>query len=77
MSKCHQREVISYTLNGCLKLDGCRRKDRAFKARLVACGNDQVVGVDCGLNFAALMELSTVKIILVLVLSGGGTSKTW
>ena len=37
-----------------------------FKARLVACGNDQVYGVDYGLAFDAVMELSTVKVILVL-----------
>ncbi|CAH0515364.1 unnamed protein product [Peronospora belbahrii] len=37
-----------------------------YKARLVACGNEQLFGVDCGLTFAAVMELSiTVKVILV------------
>ena len=39
-----------------------------FKARLVACGNEQVYGVDYGLKFAAVMELSTVKVILVFAL---------
>uniref|UniRef100_A0AAV1T532 Integrase catalytic domain-containing protein n=1 Tax=Peronospora matthiolae TaxID=2874970 RepID=A0AAV1T532_9STRA len=42
-----------------------------FKARLVACGNEQVYGVDYGLTFAAVMELSTVKVILVLALRWG------
>ena len=42
-----------------------------FKARLVACGNEQVYGVDYGLMFAAVMELSTVKVILVLALRWG------
>ena len=37
-----------------------------FKAKLVACGNEQVFGVDYGLTLAAVMELSTVKVILVL-----------
>ena len=36
------------------------------KARLVACGNEQVFGVDYRLTFAAVMDLSTVKIILAL-----------
>ncbi|POM58937.1 Mitochondrial Carrier (MC) Family [Phytophthora palmivora] len=36
-----------------------------FKARLVACGNEQLFGIDYGLTFAAVMELSTVKVILV------------
>ncbi|KAG2905017.1 hypothetical protein PC117_g20846 [Phytophthora cactorum] len=34
-------------------------------ARLVACGNEQVFGIDFNLTFAAVMELSTVKVILV------------
>jgi len=36
-----------------------------FKARLVACGNEQLYGIDYNLTFAAVMELSTVKVILV------------
>ncbi|KAG2849647.1 hypothetical protein PC118_g9195 [Phytophthora cactorum] len=36
-----------------------------FMARLVACGNEQVFGIDFNLTFAAVMELSTVKVILV------------
>ena len=36
-----------------------------FKARLVACGNEQLFGVDYGLTFAAVMEMSTVTVILV------------
>uniref|UniRef100_A0AAV1UCR1 Integrase catalytic domain-containing protein n=1 Tax=Peronospora matthiolae TaxID=2874970 RepID=A0AAV1UCR1_9STRA len=42
-----------------------------FKTRLVACGNEQVHGVDYGLTFAAVMELSTVKVIIVLALRWG------
>nr|CCA24800.1 GagPol polyprotein putative [Albugo laibachii Nc14] len=37
-----------------------------YKARLVACGNEQLVGVAYTLTFAAVVELSTVKVILVL-----------
>uniref|UniRef100_A0AAV1UVG8 Reverse transcriptase Ty1/copia-type domain-containing protein n=1 Tax=Peronospora matthiolae TaxID=2874970 RepID=A0AAV1UVG8_9STRA len=36
------------------------------KARLVACGNEQVIGVDYTLTFAAVMDLSTVEVILAL-----------
>ena len=35
-----------------------------LKARLVACGNEQVPGVDYTLTFAAVMDLSSVKVIL-------------
>ena len=42
-----------------------------FKERMVACYNEQVYGVDYGLTFAAVMELSTVKVILVLALRWG------
>ena len=44
---------------------------KRFKARLVAYGNEKVYGVDYGLTFAAVMELSTVKVILVLALHWG------
>nr|CCA15800.1 hypothetical protein TcasGA2_TC004282 [Albugo laibachii Nc14] len=37
-----------------------------YKARLVTCGNEQLSGVDYTLTFAAVMDLSTVKVILVL-----------
>lgn len=40
----------------------------SFKERLVACGNDQVNEVDYGLTFVPVMELTTVKVILVLAL---------
>nr|CCA17046.1 hypothetical protein HCAG_04640 [Albugo laibachii Nc14] len=40
--------------------------DQKKSARLVACGNEQLFGVDYTLTFAAVMELSTVKVILVL-----------
>ena len=41
-----------------------------LKARLVACGNEQVFGIDYGITFAAVMDMSTVKVIL-------GLSATW
>ena len=37
-----------------------------LKARLVTCGNEQVFGVDYQLTFAAVMDMSTVKVILAL-----------
>eukprot|EP00644_Phytophthora_capsici_P012595 jgi/Phyca11/112904/e_gw1.23.435.1 len=37
-----------------------------FKARLVACGNEQEFGVNYGLTFAAVIEMSSVKVILML-----------
>lgn len=39
---------------------------KRFKARLVACGNEQVYGVDNGLTFAAVMKLSMVMFVLAL-----------
>ncbi|GMF48730.1 unnamed protein product [Phytophthora fragariaefolia] len=36
-----------------------------FKARPVPCGNEQLYGTDYNLTLAAVMELSTVKVILV------------
>lgn len=36
-----------------------------YKARPMACDNEQLFGVDYTLAFAAVMELSTVKVILV------------
>lgn len=32
-----------------------------YKARLVACGNEKLFGVDHGLTFTAVMEISNVK----------------
>ncbi|GMF44998.1 unnamed protein product [Phytophthora fragariaefolia] len=37
-----------------------------LKARLVACGNEQEFGVNHGVTFAAVIEMSSVKLILVL-----------
>ena len=37
-----------------------------YKARLVACGNEQVFGRDYNVTFAAVMEMSRVKLILAL-----------
>uniref|UniRef100_A0AAV1V2L8 Uncharacterized protein n=1 Tax=Peronospora matthiolae TaxID=2874970 RepID=A0AAV1V2L8_9STRA len=46
-----------------------------LKARLVACGNEQVLGVDYSLTFAAVMDLSTVKVILALAVTWGVPAK--
>lgn len=46
-----------------------------LKARLVACGNDQVLGIDYVLTFAAVMDMSTVKIILALAATWGVVAK--
>ena len=40
-----------------------------LKARLVACGNEQVLEVDYGLTFAAVIDLSTVKVVLAFAAS--------
>uniref|UniRef100_A0AAV1T842 Polyprotein n=1 Tax=Peronospora matthiolae TaxID=2874970 RepID=A0AAV1T842_9STRA len=37
-----------------------------YKARLVACGNEQVFGIYYQLTFAAVMDMSTVKVIIAL-----------
>nr|BAP68978.1 RxLR effector candidate protein [Hyaloperonospora arabidopsidis Emoy2] len=37
-----------------------------YKARFVACGNEQVFGRDYNITFAAVMDMSSVKIILAL-----------
>lgn len=36
-----------------------------YKARLVACGNEQLSGIDYTLTLATVMEHETVKVILV------------
>lgn len=46
-----------------------------LKARLVACGNEQVFGVDYLMTFAAVMEISTVKVILALAITWGVPAK--
>ena len=37
-----------------------------YKARRVACGNKQLFGFDFTLTFAAVMQLGTVQVVLVL-----------
>ena len=37
-----------------------------YKARLVACGNEQGLGVDYNLTFSAVMDISTAKVVLAL-----------
>ena len=46
-----------------------------LKARLVACTNEQVFGVDYQLTFAAFMYMSTVKAILALEVMWGVPAK--
>lgn len=46
-----------------------------FKARLVACGNEQVYGRDYNLTFAAVMDMSSVKLILALARKWGVPAK--
>ena len=41
----------------------------------MACGNEQVFGVDYVLTFAAVMDMSTVKIILALAATWGVVAK--
>ena len=36
-----------------------------FKARLVACGNEQLLGIDSVLTFAAVMGIGNIKVILM------------
>ena len=37
-----------------------------YKARLVVCGTEQLFGIDYTLTFAAVMELGTVNVILIV-----------
>ena len=46
-----------------------------YKARLVACGNEQVLGVDYNLTFAAVMDISTAKVVLALAATWGVPAK--
>ena len=39
---------------------------KRYKARLFACGNEQVFGCDYNITFAVVMDMSSVKIILAL-----------
>ena len=45
---------------------GANGELKRHKARLVACGNEQVFGDGHTLTFAAVMDFSTVKIVLAL-----------
>ena len=45
------------------------------KARLVDCGNEQVFGVDYALTFAAVMDMTPVKVILALAATWGVPAK--
>ena len=46
-----------------------------YKASLVACGNEQGLGVDYNLTFSAVMDISTVKVVLALAATWGVTAK--
>ena len=46
-----------------------------LKARLVACENEQVFGVDYQLTFAAVMDMSMVKILIALAATWGVLAK--
>ena len=50
---------------------------KRHKARIVASGNEQVLGVVCNLIFAAVMDISTVKVILALAATWGGAGQAW
>ena len=56
------------------KTDASGKVER-FKARLVACGNEQQYGVNYMLTFAGVIELSTCKIIFALVRLWGVPAK--
>ncbi|GMF16750.1 unnamed protein product [Phytophthora fragariaefolia] len=46
-----------------------------LKARLVACGNEQEFGVNYGITFAAVIEITSVKLILALERKWGVPAK--
>ena len=46
-----------------------------YKARFVACGNEKVFGVDYNLTFAAVMYISTAKVVLALAPTLGVPAK--
>ena len=46
-----------------------------YKARLDACSNEQVLGEDYILTFAAVMDISTAKVVLALDATWGVPAK--
>ncbi|GMF48933.1 unnamed protein product [Phytophthora fragariaefolia] len=48
---------------------------KRLKAQLVACGNEQEFGVNYGITFAAVIEMTSVKLILVLARKWGVPAK--
>ena len=46
-----------------------------YEARPVACSNEQVLGVDYNLTFAAVMEISTAKVVMALAATWSVTAK--
>uniref|UniRef100_A0AAV1U887 Integrase catalytic domain-containing protein n=1 Tax=Peronospora matthiolae TaxID=2874970 RepID=A0AAV1U887_9STRA len=71
--KAMQEEIAAFAAND-TKTDAQGDLEQ-LKARLVACGNEQVLGVDYTLTFAAVMDLSTVKVILALAATWGVPAK--
>ena len=45
---------------------------KRYKARLVACGNEQVFRVNYNLTFSAVMDISTSKVVLALAATWDG-----
>ena len=55
--------------------NGADEELERHKARLVACGNEQVLGVDYNISFAAVMNISTYKVVLALAATWGVPAK--
>nr|CCA27627.1 retrotransposon protein putative [Albugo laibachii Nc14] len=47
-----------------------------IKARMVACGNEQVFGINFDMTFVAVIDLGTAKLILALERTWGSSTKT-
>nr|CCA16873.1 hypothetical protein SS1G_13224 [Albugo laibachii Nc14] len=60
----HQGDAFTPHEVGLQDEDG---KVERYKARMVACGNEQSFGKDCTLTFAAVMDMTTGKVILALL----------
>ncbi|OWZ01767.1 LOW QUALITY PROTEIN: Copia protein [Phytophthora megakarya] len=43
---------------------------KRLKARLIACGNEQEFGVNYGLTFAVVIDMTSVNVLLVLERNG-------
>ncbi|GMF36918.1 unnamed protein product [Phytophthora fragariaefolia] len=58
-ARLHSKWVYKKKRNGAWKIE-------RYKARLVACGDEQVLGVNYHLVFAAVMDMTSAKVILAL-----------